>query len=321
MVRIGYTLLGEQAGPKDLVANAVAAERAGFDLAVASDHYFPWLDAQGHAPFVFATLGAVAQATEQIELMTYVTCPIKRYHPAVVAQMAATVGLLSDGRFTLGLGAGENLNEHVTGGGWPPVNVRHEMLAEALHVITELLGGSYVSYSGDHFQVDSAKLWDVGSPPPRIGVAVSGEQSCRLAGQYADLMIGTEPKPELGAMFDAAGGGGKPRVGQVPICFDHDQDAAIERAHELMRWFSLGWKVNSELPGTAAFAAASANTRPEDVAESIACGDDVAAVVEAVRPYVEAGYTDVALAQIGRGSQRDFTDWAATELLPELRKL
>ncbi len=321
MVRIGYTLLGEQAGPKDLVANAVAAERAGFDLAVASDHYFPWLDVQGHAPFVWAALGAVAQATERIELMTYVTCPIKRYHPAVVAQMAATVGLLSDGRFTLGLGAGENLNEHVTGGGWPPVNVRHEMLGEAVHIIRALLGGEYVSFSGEHFQVDSAKLWDVGSAPPRIGVAVSGQQSCRLAGEHGDVMIGVEPKPELGAMFDAAGGAGKPRVGQVPICFNRDRDTAIKQAHELMRWFSLGWKVNAELPGTAAFAAASANTRTEDVAASIACGDDVGAVVDAVRPYVEAGYTDVALAQIGRGSQAEFIDWAAAELLPELRQL
>jgi len=320
-VRIGYTLLGEQAGPKDLVANAVAAERAEFDLAVASDHYFPWLDAQGHAPFVWAALGAVAQATERIELMTYVTCPIKRYHPAVVAQMAATVGLLSDGRFTLGLGAGENLNEHVTGGGWPPVNVRHEMLGEAVHIIRALFGGEYVSFSGEHFQVDSAKLWDVGSAPPRIGVAVSGQQSCRLAGEHGDVMIGVEPKPELGAMFDAAGGAGKPRVGQVPICFNRDRDTAIKQAHELMRWFSLGWKVNAELPGTAAFAAASANTRTEDVAASIACGDDVGAVVDAVRPYVEAGYTDVALAQIGRGSQVEFIDWAAAELLPELRQL
>ena len=321
MVRIGYTLLGEQAGPKDLVANAVAAERAGFDLAVASDHYFPWLDAQGHAPFVWAALGAVAQATERIELMTYVTCPIKRYHPAVVAQMAATVGLLSDGRFTLGLGAGENLNEHVTGGGWPLVNVRHEMLDEAVHIIRALFGGEYVSFSGEHFQVDSAKLWDVGSAPPRIGVAVSGQQSCRLAGEHGDVMIGVEPKPELGAMFDAAGGAGKSRVGQVPICFNRDRDTAIKQAHELMRWFSLGWKVNAELPGTAAFAAASANTRTEDVAASIACGDDVGAVVDAVRPYVEAGYTDVALAQIGRGSQVEFIDWAAAELLPELRQL
>jgi len=321
MVRVGYTLLGEQAGPKDLVANVLAAERAGFDLAVASDHYFPWLDSQGHAPFVYSVLGAAAQATETIELMTYVTCPIKRYHPAVVAQMAATVGLLSDGRFTLGLGSGENLNEHVTGGGWPPVNVRHEMFVEALQIISELFGGTYVSYSGRHFQVDSAKLWDVGSPPPRIGVAVSGAESCRIAGEHADVMIGVEPKAELGAAFDAAGGTGKPRVGQVPICFDHDREAAMQRAHELMRWFSLGWKVNSELPGTAAFAAASANTRPEDVAGSIPCGDDVAAIVDAVRPYVEAGYTDIALAQIGRGSQSDFTAWAAAELLPELRKL
>ncbi len=321
MVRVGYTLLGEQAGPKDLVANAVAAEQAGFDVVVASDHYFPWLDAQGHAPFVFATLGAVAQATERIELMTYVTCPIKRYHPAVVAQMAATVGLLSDGRFTLGLGAGENLNEHVTGGGWPPANVRHEMLVEALQIIRLLFGGEYVNYSGKHFEVDSAKLWDLGTPPPQIGLAVSGEQSCRLAGAHADLMIGTEPNADLGTMFDEAGGRGKPRVGQVPICFNRDRDAAITQAHELMRWFSLGWKVNSELPGTAAFAAASANTRPDDVAASIACGDDVGAIVDAVRPYVEAGYTDVALAQIGRGSQAEFVEWAAAELLPELRRL
>ncbi len=270
---------------------------------------------------MWAALGAVAQATERIELMTYVTCPIKRYHPAVVAQMAATVGLLSDGRFTLGLGAGENLNEHVTGGGWPPVNVRHEMLGEAVHIIRALFGGEYVSFSGEHFQVDSAKLWDVGSAPPRIGVAVSGQQSCQLAGEHGDVMIGVEPKPELGAMFDAAGGAGKPRVGQVPICFNRDRDTAIKQAHELMRWFSLGWKVNAELPGTAAFAAASANTRTEDVAASIACGDDVGAVVDAVRPYVEAGYTDVALAQIGRGSQAEFIDWAAAELLPELRQL
>ncbi|WP_127781854.1 TIGR03557 family F420-dependent LLM class oxidoreductase [Rhodococcus sp. X156] len=321
MVRIGYTLLGEQASPKDLVANAVAAEQAGFDLAVASDHYFPWLDAQGHAPFVFSVLGAVAQATDTIDLMTYVTCPIKRYHPTVVAQMAATVDLLADGRFTLGLGSGENLNEHVTGGGWPPVNVRHEMLAEAIQIIQALFTGEYLSYRGDHYQVDSAKLWDVGTPPPKIGVAVSGPQSCELAGELADVMIGTEPKASLGEEFDLAGGAGKPRVGQVPVCYDPDRDTAVERAHELMRWFSLGWKVNSELPGTAAFAAASANTRPADVAESIACGPDVELFVEAVRPYVEAGYTEVALAQVGRGSQADFIRWAEAELLPELRKL
>src|SRR6266702_2412157 len=159
MVGFGYTLMTEQAGPKELVAHAVGAEQAGFDFAVSSDHYFPWLDSQGHAPYAWSVLGAVAHATERIELMTYVTCPILRYHPAVVAQKAATMGLLSDGRFTLGLGAGENLNEHIVGTGWPPANVRHEMLAEALTIIAELFDGGYVNYAGKHFRVDSAKLW------------------------------------------------------------------------------------------------------------------------------------------------------------------
>ncbi|MBO0830063.1 MAG: TIGR03557 family F420-dependent LLM class oxidoreductase, partial [Streptosporangiales bacterium] len=226
MTAFGYTLMTEQAGPRQLVRDAVAAEQAGFDFAVMSDHYFPWLDSQGHSPNAWPTLGSVAHATERIELMTYVTCPTMRYHPAVVAQQAATVGLLSDGRFTLGLGAGENLNEHVVGRGWPPANVRHEMFGEALRIIRELFDGGYVNFTGDHYRVDSAKIWDLPEPRPRIGVAVSGRQSCELAGRYADAMIATEPEPGLGAMFDAAGGAGKPRVGQTPVCWDPDHDAA-----------------------------------------------------------------------------------------------
>src|ERR1700734_263170 len=163
-------MMCEQAGPKELVRDVQSAEEAGFEFAVISDHYFPWVDAMGHSPYAWSVLGAVAQATSTIQLMTYVTCPIKRYHPAVVAQKAATVGLLSDGRFTLGLGSGENLNEHVTGGGGPPVNTRHEMLREALDIIKALFSGEYVNYRGEFFQVDSAKLWDVLDEPPAIGV-------------------------------------------------------------------------------------------------------------------------------------------------------
>src|SRR6201996_8018517 len=144
MTRWGYTLMTEQSGPRELVRDATLAEQAGFDFEVISDHFFPWLDSMGHAPNAWATLGAVATATSSVDLMTYVTCPTMRYHPAVVAQQAATVDLLSDGRFTLGLGSGENLNEHVVGRGWPPVNVRHEMLLEALEIITALFGGGYV---------------------------------------------------------------------------------------------------------------------------------------------------------------------------------
>src|ERR1700760_3659370 len=202
MTKYGYTLMTEQSGPRELVRDAQTAEHAGFDFEVMSDHYSPWLDSQGHAPNAWATLGAVAQATDRVELMTYVTCPIMRYHPAVVAQQAATVGLLSDGRFMLGLGAGENLNEHVVGRGWPSANVRHEMFDEAVQIIRELFGGGYVKFTGDHFRVDSAKLWDVADEPPPLALAISGAQSAQLAGELADAMIAVEPDADLVREFD-----------------------------------------------------------------------------------------------------------------------
>jgi G6PDH family F420-dependent oxidoreductase len=319
MSSYGYTLMTEQTGPRELVRDAARAEQAGFDFEVMSDHFSPWLDSQGHAPNAWATLGAVAQATERVELMTYVTCPIMRYHPAVVAQQAATVGLLSDGRFLLGLGAGENLNEHVVGRGWPPANVRHAMFEEAVHIIRELFTGEYVNFAGDHFRVDSAKLWDVADPPPKLGIAISGEQSAKLAGELADAMIAVEPEAGLVDKFDAAGGRGKRRIGQVPICWDPSRDKAIERAHDQFRWFGGGWKVNAELPGTSAFASASQFVRPDDVAESIPCGPDVAAHVDAVRAFEKAGFTDIAVVQVGGESQPQFLDWAERELLPALR--
>src|SRR5437764_1458563 len=321
MVRYGYTLMTEQSGPAALVRDALAAERAGFDFEGISDHYFPWLDSQGHAPNAWVTLGAVANATERLELMTYVTCPTMRYHPAVVAQQAATLGLLSGGRFTLGLGAGENLNEHVVGRGWPPANVRHEMLTEAIEIIRALFGGHYVDYVGKHFRVDSAKLWDIADEPPRIGVAVSGTRSCELAGKHADVMIAVEPDATLAERFDAAGGSGKPRVGQLPVCYDPSRDTAIARAHDQFRWFGGGWKVNAELPGTAAFEGATQFVRPDDVADAIPCGPDLDPYVAAVRQFVDAGFTDVAIVQIGGEHQDDFLNWAEKELLPALREL
>jgi G6PDH family F420-dependent oxidoreductase len=321
MARIGYTLMCEQSGPVDLVRDAVRAEEVGFDFEVISDHYFPWLDSQGHAPNAWATLGAVAHATERVGLMTYVTCPTIRYQPAVVAQQAATVGLLSDGRFTLGLGAGENLNEHILGRGWPAANVRHEMLDEAVTIIRSLFSGEYVNFSGQHFRVDSSKLWDVAEVPPKIGLAVSGPQSIELAARHADVMIAVEPEEQLTAGFEAAGGAGKPRVGQVPICWDPSRDAAIERAHDQFRWFGGGWKVNAELPGTAAFAAASQFVTKADVAESIPCGPDLDAHVAAVTRFLDAGFTDVAVVQVGGEHQQDFLDWAGKELLPALASI
>ncbi|MEV8061085.1 LLM class F420-dependent oxidoreductase [Streptomyces antimycoticus] len=321
MVRWGYTMMTEQAGPRQLVGDVVRAEQVGFDFSVTSDHYAPWLDSQGHAPYAWSVLGAAAQATSSIPLTTYVTCPTVRYHPAVVAQKAATLQLLSEGRFRLGLGSGENLNEHVIGQGWPSADVRHEMLEEAIEIIRALFGGGYVTHHGTHYDVDSAKLWDLPDQPPPIGVAVSGPQSCRLAGRLADILIATEPKPELVGDFERNGGSGKPRIGQIPVCYDPDRDAAIARAHDQFRWFGSGWKVNSELPGPASFAGATQFVRPADVAASIPCGDDVEEFTELIRPFADAGFTDVALVQIGGDHQRPFLDWAEKRLLPALREL
>ncbi|MFF5438941.1 LLM class F420-dependent oxidoreductase [Streptomyces achromogenes] len=320
MVQIGYTMMTEQAGPRDLVEHVVGAEEVGFDFSVISDHYFPWLRAQGHSSYAWSVLGAAAQATSRIPLMTYVTCPILRYHPAIVAQKAATVQLLSEGRFRLGLGAGENLNEHVVGGGWPPVDVRHEMLEEAVRVIRALFEGGHVTHHGQHYDVESARLWDLPEQAPPIGIAVSGDQSCELAGQLADLVIATEPKAGLLEAFDRHGGSGKPRVGQLPVSYDPDRDTAVKRAHSQFRWFGLGWKVNAELPHPDSFEAATQFVTEDDVASSIPCGDDPEAFVEAVRPYAEAGFGEIALVQIGGDAQREFLDWSGKTLLPALRE-
>jgi G6PDH family F420-dependent oxidoreductase len=319
--RYGYTLMTEQSGPREIVRYAAAAERAGFDFEVMSDHYSPWLDSQGHAAYAWSMLGAVTQVTERVELMTYVTSPIMRYHPAVLAQKAATIGLLSEGRFTLGLGAGENLNEHVVGRGWPPVNVRHEMFVEAIEIISALFDGGYVNYSGRHFRVDSAKVWDLPETRDPIGAAVSGDQSIQATAPLVDHLITTEPTAELVEKWDAAKGGGQSRkIGQIPICWGPDKDKAVETAHDQFRWFAGGWKVNAELPGPSGFTGATQFVRPEDVAGSIPCGPDVGPMVEAVRAFTDAGFNDVAVVQVGDESQEEFLRFAESELLPALRQ-
>src|SRR5947209_11515516 len=222
-------MMCEQARPDQLVRDLQLAERAGFDFSVISDHYQPWIAEQGHSGYAWSILGAAAQATERIGLMTYVTCPTIRYHPALVAQKAATMGILSNNRFRLGLGSGENLNEHVVGQRWPAVGVRHRMLREAVDIIAALLDGAQsLNYRGEYFDVEQARLWDLPDERVPVGIAVSGPDSCRLAGEKCEIMIAVEPGAGLGEMFEAAGGAGKPRVGQVAISYDPDRDAAIQ---------------------------------------------------------------------------------------------
>lgn len=312
----------EQTGPKQLVGDAAAAEAAGFDFEVASDHFSPWLREQGHAPYVWSVLGAVTESTDRVELMTYVTCPLLRYHPAVVAQKATTVQLLSGNRFTLGLGAGENLNEHILGGGWPAVNVRHEMLDEAITIIGALFDGGHVNYRGTHYRVDSAKLWDLPDVRVPIGVAVSGAQSVARYAPVADAMISVDPSSELCSAWDAGAPDPPARkVGQLPIAWGADERETIRRAREQFRWFAGGWKVNAELPGTDAFAAATQYVTEEDVAAAIPCGPDPEPIVESAQAFRDAGFTDLALVQIGGEHQEGFFEFARDELLPALRDM
>ena len=323
-MRFGYTLMTEQSGPRELVRYAAAAERAGFDFEVSSDHFSPWLTEQGHAPYPWSMLGAVSQVTERVELMTYITCPTMRYHPAVVAQKAATMGVLSEGRFTLGLGSGENLNEHTIGHGWPAVDTRQSMLVEALEIIRALHAGDLVTYRGEHFDVDSSRIWDLPDEPVRLALAVAGDKGVQRFAPLADDLIAVEPDPALVSSWNAVDGAprigdGARAIGQIPICWDPDDDAARERAHAQFRWFAGGWKVNADLPTTSGFAGATQFVRPEDVAENIPCGPDLDKIVEAVSAFRDAGFTDVALVQVGDEQQQRFLDEAAEPLLAKLR--
>jgi G6PDH family F420-dependent oxidoreductase len=253
-MQIGYKLAAEGFGPAELIRQAVRAEEAGFDFVEISDHFHPWLDNQGHSPFAWTVLGAITAKTERIGLATGVTCPTMRYHPAVIAQAAATLALISDGRFTLGIGAGERLNEHIVGRGFPDATVRHEMLREALEIIRLLWQGGYRSFRGRHLQLSDAQVFDLPDTLPVIAVAASGESSAKIAADLGDGLFATEPKAEIIQQYRNAGGDG-PRYAEVPMAWAPDEHTAAKAALDTSRWALAGWKVMSELPNPVNFAA------------------------------------------------------------------
>lgn len=309
--------MSEEHGPSALVRNAQRAEQAGFDFAAISDHYFPWLEEQGHSPFAWSVLGALANATQRMGLMTSVTCPIMRYHPAIIAQAAATLGVLSNDRFTLGLGAGERLNEHVVGAGWPGRGERHERLSEAVDIIQGLLAGSLTNYRGKYFHLDHARLFDRPEVKPAVATAAGGTQAARLAGRKADALVATEPQPDLIEAF-VAGGGSGPRYAEVALCYAEREEDARQTAHHYFRWSVTGWPVQAELPDTESFAAASKHVSPETVAQTVSCGPSPERHLEAIDRYVQAGYDHLILLQIGPG-QDSFFDLFERALAPALR--
>jgi G6PDH family F420-dependent oxidoreductase len=316
MTQYGYSLMCELHHPNDLLAQAARAEQAGFDFLTISDHFHPWLYSHEHSPYAWSVLGALAATTERIELVSLVTCPTVRYHPVIVAQKAATVAAMSGGRFHLGLGAGENLNEHVIGRGWPPVSVRHEMLEEAIEIMRALWSGGYHSHHGRHFTVDDARIFTLPDEPPPIHVAVSGSPSIALAARHAEGMVATQPDPALTREFDEATGAGRPKYGQLTVSVGDDESEARRLAHEVFRFSAPGWKVMSELPNPINFEAATAHVTEDDMAELVSSGPDPDAHVEAIRKWTEAGFDRVAIVQVG-DPERFFTAWEQ-ELRPRL---
>ena len=318
VLKLGYKLMSEEHPPIDLVRNAQRAEHAGFDFAAISDHYFPWLEEQGHSPLAWPVLGAITHATQRLGLMTAATCPILRYHPAVVAQGAATLALLSNNRFSLGLGSGERLNEHVIGAGWPGVSERHARFGEAVDIIQGLLAGTLATYAGTHLKVENARLYDRPSVKPPVVIAAGGPKAARFAGEKGDGLLATEPRSDLIEAFRAAGGSG-PCYAEVAMCCSAREDDARHTAHHYFRWSLTGWPVQAELPDSKAFAAASQYLSAEAVADKISCGPSAQGHLEAIGKFIDAGFDHLILVQIGR-DQRYFFDLFARELAPHLRQ-
>jgi G6PDH family F420-dependent oxidoreductase len=316
MTAFGYTLSSEEHPPSKLVDLARRAEDIGFDFLTISDHFHPWTKEQGHSPFVWSVLGAVAQTTTRVRVGTGVSCPILRIHPAVLAHASATTALLFEGRFFLGVGSGEALNEHVLGQRWPAVEVRHEMLEEAIGLLRELWTGDVVDHHGEHFTVENAQLFDV--PEERIPVVVSafGTKSAELAGRSGDGLWTTGPKDETLAAYEQAGGRG-PRLGQLTICWAADRDAAIETAHRVWPNSAIPGQLSQDLPTPAHFEQAATLVRPDDIAKQIICGPDPEPVIEAIRSYEAAGLDQVHLHQVGPDQDGFFRFWE-DELAPKL---
>jgi coenzyme F420-dependent glucose-6-phosphate dehydrogenase len=309
MVEIGYTLSSEEWGPRDLVRWARRAEETGFGFALVSDHFHPWIDAQGESPFVWTVIGAVGQATERLRLGTGVTCPTIRIHPAIVAQAAATSAALMPGRFFLGLGSGENLNEHVTGARWPAADERQDMLEEAVRVIRQLWDGGYQTHRGRYFVVENARIYTLPEEPPPIYVAAAGTKAAELAAELGDGLIGVSPDEDVLKAFDAAGGGDKPRYGQLHVCWAKDDDEAKRTVAKIWPNTAITGELGQELPLPRHFEQAAEMLDAGQVDEKLPTGPDPEPYVKAIEEYADVGYTHVYLHQIGPDQEGFLRFW------------
>ena len=316
MPEYGYHLSAEEHSPLDLVRNAKRSEEEGFGYALVSDHFHPWLDQQGHSGFVWSVIGGIAVSTERLELGTGVTCPLIRTHPAIIAHAAATAATMMPGRFFLGVGTGENLNEHVLGDRWPAPDERLDMLEEAIELMRTLWEGGYQTFRGDFYDAEQAKIYDLPEEPMRIMVAASKPNAAELAGREGDGLITTAPDEEVISAYREAGGSG-PLYGKVTLCWAETEKEAQETAY---KWFAntgAPGELNTELPLPRHFEQVAELLEPADMADLLACGPDPEQVIEQVREYEQAGLDHLYFHQVGPDQEGFFRFWR-DELKPRL---
>ena len=304
-MNIGYALSCEEFGPRELVDYAGRAEQAGFSFALISDHYHPWTEKQGQSPFVWAVIGGIAGATRRLRLGTGVTCPIRRIHPAIVAQAAATAAAMMPGRFFLGVGVGENLNEHIVGQHWPEPSIRLEMLREAVEIIRRLWSGGWKSFQGRYFAVENARLYTLPEEPIPLYVAASNPQAAELAADIGDGLISTAPDPDLVKNF-ASLWKPKPCYGQLTVCVDGDERRARRTALEHWPNAGIPGDLKWELPLPEHFEQAASLVDEDQVAKRVVCGSDPEPHLERLRAFAEAGFDHVYVHQIGPDQEKFF---------------
>jgi coenzyme F420-dependent glucose-6-phosphate dehydrogenase len=315
---IGYMLSSEEHGAGDLADFAVQAEQSGFAYAVISDHFHPWTCTQGQSPFVWSVLGAIAARTDTLDVGTAVTCPTIRYHPAVIAQAAATVATLMPGRFMLGVGTGENLNEHITGHRWPPYAVRAAMLEEAVEIIKGLWTGEPFDHHGTHYTVEEAQLFSLPDTPPPVIVAAGGPKSAELAARVGDGLMNYSPDEQVAETFARAGGAGKPRYLQLNVCWAATEEEARRTARETVPTVALPGELGNLLPTPRHYEQAVTLVTEGHIAELVVCGPDPDRHVEAIRHAADAGYDHIHVDQVGP-DQTGFFRFYEREVLPAFR--
>jgi G6PDH family F420-dependent oxidoreductase len=315
MSELGYFLSSEDNGPRALVEQAQLAEANGFAKVWISDHYHPWLDSQGESPFVWSVIGGIA-ATTSLEVTTAVTCPTVRIHPAVIAQAAATSSVLLNGRFRLGVGSGENLNEHVLGDHWPPAEIRLEMLAEAVDIMKELWKGDVVTRRGIHYRVENARIYTRPSEPIPVPVSAFGPKATEIAAQVGDGFMTTSPDEENLKLYRELGGKGASQAG-VKICWGEEEAACRKTAHELWRTSGVPGQLSQDLAMPSLFEQASELVTEEMVAEKMPCGPDPERHAEVIKKYVDAGFDEIFVSQVGDVSPA-FFEFFRKELEPRL---